>query len=148
MPFYEVTFETGRSSVAFYEDDAEALSACGEQHKRAANGLPGGPVAGHPPGQEGNPNWTAERIKTVRVYKEHPNEYNPEQTMSADVAAKEIGALIKSLADENGVILLPILALHVQGLSHPMVASKESSFDSNFKMVEDRELTLAFEGNS
>lgn len=137
MPFYEITFETGRSSVALYKDDAEALAANGEQDRRARAGEPGGPL--------GVP---AERVKCIRVYDEHPNEWNVEQTMSADVATKEVGALIKNLKDENGVVLLPVLAMQVQGLSHPMVSSKESSFDSNFKMQEKKELALAFEGNS
>ena len=137
MPFYEVTFETGRSSVAFYENDAEALAANGEQDRRARAGEPGGPL--------GVP---AERVKVIRVYDKHPNEYNPDQTMSADVAQKEVAALIKENADENGIVSLPFLALQVSVLSHPMVQSKEDSFDSNFKMKETKELALAFEGNS
>ena len=137
MPFYEVTFETGRSSVAFYETDAEALAANGEQDRRARNGEPGGPL--------GVP---AERVAKIRVYDKHPNEFNTEQTMSVDVATKEIAQLVKASADENGIVSLPVLALQVGALSHPMISSKENSFDSNFKMKEKKELALAFEGNA
>jgi hypothetical protein len=133
VPFYEITFETGRSSVAFYEDDAEALSATGEQHRRAVNGEVAGPIGG-----------PAERVKKVRVYDKHPNEYNAEGTMSSDVAAKEVTSLIKRLEDENKVVDLGMLSAEVRGLTHPMVVVKEAAFDSNFRMEEDRELALPF----
>ena len=132
MPFYEITYETGRASVACYEDDAEALSATGEQHRRALSGEPGGPL--------GVP---AERIAKVRVYSKHPNEYNPEGTMSAEVVGKEVQGLVKALADENGVVSLFVLSQAVHNLAHPM-AKKEGPFDSNFRMEEDRELALPF----
>ncbi len=131
MPFYEVAYETGRVSVAFYEDDDEAQRALGEQQARAVAGLPGGPI--------GQP---AERIAKVRVYKKHPNEYNPEQTMSADVASKEMAALAKALADENGVVSVDQLALAVRELSHPMNNERAEGFGSIFKMKEDRELEV------
>ena len=131
MPFYEITYETGRSSVAEYLDDDEAKSAVLAHHERAKNGESGGPV--------GAP---AERIAKVRVYKVHPNELNPEQTVSADVLSKEVAALVKAMADDNGVVSVDQFAIEVRGLTHPMVQTKEHSFDSNFKMKEDRELSL------
>jgi len=134
VPFYEITFETGRSSVANYADDAEALDACGEQHRRAVAGEPGGPL--------GVP---AERVKVIRKYAKHPNEFNSDQTMSADVLAKEAGALIKALSDENGVTSIAQLAVEVRALSHPMNAAKKDTFDSNFKMKEESELSFNFD---
>lgn len=142
MPFYEVVYETGRMSVAFYETDEEAASALGEQQRRAVTGELGGPNAGHPAGLEGEPTWAAERIAKVYVYDKHPNEFNPEQTMSADVLAKQTSALVKSLADENGVVAVDQVAVAIRGLSHPMVDSRETAFDSMFKMEEDREFAL------
>lgn len=133
MPFYEVTFETGRNSLCNYEDDEEAARAIGEQHRRALNGEPGGPIGG-----------PAERIAKVRVYKNHPNEYNPAMTMSADVLKKEVSALIDALADENGVAPIDRVSAEVRALAHPLVSSKESSFDSEYLMKEDRELKLDF----
>lgn len=133
MPFYEITFETGRSSVAFYESDDEAKSAVKAHHDRAIKGEPGGPI--------GAP---AERIAKVRVYSNHPNEFNPANAMSKDVVAKEIKALVDALADENGVVAIDQLAVEVRALTHPMVTDKESSFDSNFLMKEDRSLDMAF----
>lgn len=133
MPFYEITFETGRSAVASYENDDEAKKAIGEQHRRAVSGEPGGPI--------GAP---AERVVAVRKYSEHPNEYNPAQTMSADVLSKELAALVDAAKDENGVVSVDRLAVDVRGLSHPMVIDKENSFDSNFLMKEDSSMKLDF----
>lgn len=132
--FYELVYETGRMSVARYENDEEAKTAIGEHHRRAVEGIPGGPL--------GQP---AERIREVYVYDEHPNEYNSDQTMSADVAEKEIAALIKETKDENGVVNIDQLTLHVRGLSHPMVdTGHREAFDSAFKMKEKKKLDLAF----
>ena len=133
MPFYEVTYETGRVSVACYENDEEAQSALGEQHRRAMNGEPGGPIGG-----------PAERIARVRVYKEHPNEFNPAQKMSADVLESELKSLVKAMSDDNGVVDVSRLAVEVRGLSHPMQVADEP-FGSVFRMKEDRELKLKLE---
>ena len=133
MPFFEIMYETGRSSIACYADEAEALAACGEQHRRAMAGEPGGPL--------GVP---AERVKEIRMYDTHPNEFNAEQTISEEVAAKEVAELIKLNADSNGIVFLPVLALQVQALSHPMVQNKKSAFDSNFKMKEKKTLKFDF----
>jgi hypothetical protein len=132
MPFYEVTFETGRSSVANYENDEQALLACREHHRRAIAGEDGGQL----------PGIAAERVKTIRVYDKHPNDYNPEQTMSADVLEKEVKELVKSLKDENGVVDVARLSTAVGALTHPGVTEKSSPFDSNFKMQETKELAL------
>ena len=143
--FYEITYETGRVSVAEYATEDEAKSALAEQHRRATNGEPGGPVATHPAGLAGEPNWAAERIAKVRVYDKHPNEYNPDQTMSAEVLKKALDDMIDSGKDENGVVALDQFVLAVRGLSHPM-QGREHSFDSVFRMEEKKELNLAFLG--
>jgi len=132
VPFYEIEYETGRMSVANYEDDAQAEAAIGEQNRRALVGEPNGPNGG-----------PAERIKKVYVYSKHPDSYNEGQTMSADVATKEVGDLIESLKDENGVVSITQLAEAVGGLSHPFVISKQP-FESSYKMEHDKELDLAF----
>lgn len=144
MPFYEITYETGRTSVAFYEDDAEMESAVGAHDSRARNGEPGGPVAGHGGEAAAIPNWSAERIAKVRVYDKHPNELNAAQTMSAEVVEKEIKDLIKGLADDNGVVPVDALAVEVRALTHPMIGAKEHPHDSIFLMKEDREADLVF----
>lgn len=134
MPYYEVTYETGRVSVASYANDDEAKSALGEHHRRATSGEAGGPL--------GAP---AERVVAVRSYKVHPNEYNPDQTMSGDVLKSEVGGLIDALADENGVVDVSRVAVEVRGLTHPMTVP-EKPFDSIFKMPEDKSLKLDFLG--
>ena len=130
--FYETVYETGRMSVACYENDEEAQRAIGEHNRRAMNGEAGGPL--------GQP---AERIAAVYVYDEHPNEYNADQTVSADVASSEVESLIKATKDKNGVISLDQLSLAVRGLSHPMVTDGDT-FDSFFKMKEKKKLNLSF----
>ena len=133
MPFYEITYETGRSSVASYESEQECQDAIKAHHDRAVQGLPGGPV--------GAP---AERIARVREFDKHPNDLNPDQTMGADVLEKEVSALVKGLSDDNGVVDISRLAVEVRALSHPMVTHKETSFDSNFVMKPKKELALDF----
>lgn len=130
MPFYEIVYETGNVSVGEYADDSEALAAAGEHDRRAREGGQAGPQGG-----------PAERVAKLYKYENHPNEYNPEQTASSDVVEKEVGALVKALADKNGVVSIDQLALAVRGLSHPMV-DKEHPHDSQFKMKEDAVLTL------
>jgi len=130
MPFYEVVFETGRVSVAEYADDAEALEGCGEHDKRAREGGQSGPQGG-----------PAERIAKLYKYDRHPNDYNAEQTASADVVTKEVAELVKVMKDSNGVVNIDQLALAVRSLSHPM-ADKEHPHDSMFKMEEVGVLTL------
>jgi len=133
MPYYELTFEPGTSSVAFYEDDAEMQRAVGDHHRRAVNGELFCKVAP-----------TAERIKVVRVYDEHPNEYNPANALPADQVESELKALVKAMSDKNGVVAVDQLALAVRGLTHPHVETKESTFDSNFKMAEKNTASLDF----
>lgn len=133
MPFYEIAYETGRISVACYADDAEALSAVGEQHRRATVGEPGGPL--------GAP---AERVARVFVYDKHPNEYNPSQGVSVDVVTKEVAELIKALADENGVVAVNELASEVRALTHPMNPTRDGAFGSVFRMKEAKELKLDY----
>ena len=134
MPFYELTFEPGTSSVAFYDSEDEMKAAVAAHHQRALKGEPGGPI--------GQP---AERVVAVRQYDEHPNDYNLADTLSADVAKSEVDALIKAGAASNdGVIPMGQLAVEVRRLTDPMVVAKENAFDSNFKMKEKANLKLDF----
>ncbi len=134
MPFYEIVFETGRSSVACYEDDAEAKSALSEHQRRAMSGEVGGPI--------GAP---AERVAAVYIYDEHPNEFNPAQTMSAEVLTKELTNLVKAMGDDNNVVQVDQLVTEVRGLTHPMQdIDPKQPFASRFKMKEDKKLSLTF----
>lgn len=130
MPFYEIVYETGNMSVAEYADDEEALAAAGAQDARAREGGQAGPQGG-----------PAERVAKLYKYDVHPNEYNAEQTASADVVEKEVAELIKATKDKNGVVNIDQLALSVRGLSHPMT-NPEHAHDSQFKMKEKSVLTL------
>lgn len=130
MPFYEIVYETGNVSVAEYKDDAEALEGAGAQDQKAREGGQAGPQGG-----------PAERVAKIYKYAEHPDNYNTEQTASADVLQKEVSELVKALADKNGVVSIDQLVLAVRGLTHPMI-DKEHPHDSQFKMKEDAVLTL------
>lgn len=133
MPYYEVVFETGLSSIADYADDAEMERATKNQTDRAKRGESGGPV--------GAP---AERVAKVYKYDKHPGDYNPEGTMSADALKSEVDALITSLSDENGVVNVAHLSQEIRALTHPMVPAKENAFDSNYKMEAEEVPDMAY----
>lgn len=124
MPYYEVIFENGRSSIASYKDDDDALAAVGAHHARAKRGEVGGPT-GHP----------AERIVKLLKYDRHPAEYNLANALTADELNKLVPDLIKELADANGVVSVGALSAEVRALSHPMVVGS-GPHESNFKMKE------------
>jgi len=130
MPFYEIIFETGAHSVAFYEDDNEAKQAVQAAHERA--------VSGGRSMSDGNESGPAERVTKVLVYDEHPATLNEEQTLSADVAEKMVKDAVKR-SSEDGVISVPVLAAAVRDFTNPMV-EESGPHDSNFKMKEAKEL--------
>lgn len=117
--YYELVFETGTKSVAFYETDEEMFGAVKAHNERALKGEVGGP-SGH----------TAERIHHVEKYEDHPGNWNVDETMSADVAKKELSAAIEEMAD-GGVVSIPELGARIRNLSNPMVEApgpQESAF--------------------
>lgn len=127
--FYEITYETGRVSVAEYVDEAEAQAALADHHRRALDGEPGGPI--------GQP---AERIAKVRVYDVHPDNYNPTQLMDAEELSKEVLVLINALKDDKDLVDIARLAVEVRGLSHPLYTDREHPHDSIYRMQETAEL--------
>ena len=128
----EIVYETGRVSVGQYDDEKQLKEALKNHNDRAKNGEVGGPI--------GAP---AERIAAVYLYDKFPGNFNPDQTMSAEVLNKELSALVKASADDNDVVAIDQLVNKVRGLSHPM-NEKVSGFDSRFKMKESGKLDLAF----
>jgi len=143
LPFYETIFETGSKSVAFYDDDEEALSAAKAHHERAVKGEPGR-------GQSTERNdlgadaqmhvtdYPAERIVKLLKYDKHPADMMEDMTMSSDVARKEIDNLLK---DKAGVVNVMELAAQVRELANPVV-DNAGRHESMFKMKETDELTL------
>lgn len=130
--FYEIVYETGRMSVASYESDEEAMLAIGEQHRRAMNGEAAGPIGG-----------PAERIAAVYVYDKHPDDYNADQTMSADVFKKELAARVDAVKDENDVVSIDQFVFEVRGIAHPMVDEIDKPFASRYRAKEARQLDLS-----
>ena len=134
MPFYEVVFETGSNSVVEAADDAAIIQAAEAQHTRAKSGLPGGPT-GH----------AAERVVAVLKYDKHPATFGEDQAFSADVASKTVTDLIKSLADENGVVSKTELAAAILNTSEAVVPLDEKQQgQSMYKMKEKSSLDLPF----
>lgn len=128
MPHYEIIFETGAKSVAFYEDNEEMLRAVSAHQERAKTGVPGGPYGG-----------PAERIKEVQKYNEHPDTLNELQTMSADVMAKELAAIVKDKSDA-GAVSIPEVVSAVRELSSPLVLDA-GAHESMFKMKAEEVIT-------
>jgi hypothetical protein len=86
MPFYEIIYEPGTKSVAYYEDDEEALSALNAIHAKAVKGEPGSPESSPHPSGEVSPfagTWAAERPVKCFVYDGHPGDYEEEIDTSA-----------------------------------------------------------------
>lgn len=127
MSFYEIVYETGAHSVVSGASDKEALSGIKEQHRRAVNGEEGGP-AGHP----------AERVKAVYKYDSHPGSLGEENTLSSEVASKQLSDLVKNSADDNGVVDMGALASSVRALVDPVdsAAVAKSRHASMFKAKE------------
>jgi hypothetical protein len=126
VPYYEVIYEPGTKSVAFYENDEEALSALNAHKERALSGQPATPESStHPspdaPAAVGS--WAAERPIKVFVYDTHPAEYEADiDTSSLSGSPQEMITQIRELASAN--------------------ASDPGPQDSQYKMEPSRELDL------
>lgn len=128
MNYYEVIYETGAHSVVSGESDDEALRGIREQHKRAVNGEDGGP-AGHP----------AERVKAVLKYDRHPADFGSDNTLSEEVAKKQLSELVKGSADDNGVVHMGALASNIRELTDP-VDSKSVAKSRHASMFKAKEV--------
>lgn len=128
MPYYEIIYETGTHSIAFYEDDDEANAALSAHHERALSGQVGGPT-GH----------AAERIVKALVYDVHPDEFNYSQTLSGEEVVGQVTAAISKIG-VGGQVSVPELAAEIRNITNPMVES--GPHESNFKMPESRELPV------
>lgn len=78
MPWYELVYETGNHSVAYYEDDEEMLSAVSAHHARAVAGERGNSLGTSNETGAPIPGLPAERIKVVYQYKKHPGDTGDE----------------------------------------------------------------------
>jgi hypothetical protein len=134
LMFLEVVYETGRMSVMEVDTLEEGLEGLRVHNDKAKKGEPGGPL--------GQP---AERVAAVYQYDGHPNDYNEDQTMSAEVAEKTVKELIASTKNKDGVVSLDNLAQQVRSLSHPMNNENEiEGFGSRYKVKEEKVVDMAF----
>lgn len=128
MPYYEIIYETGEHSIACYEDDDEALSATGEQNRRATAGEKASSTR-----TDGPP---ATRIVRVLKYDNHPADYNTMQVLNA----KQVDSTVHSVADNTGIINVPELVSRLRDKVSPLQES--DPHESNYKMEESTELDL------
>jgi len=129
--YAEVIYETGSKSVMCVKDEAELMEGLRAHQQRAVDGEAGGPT--------GAP---AERIKQVLVYDKHPDDLNPDQTVSAEVALEEIKAALKG----KDAVQVHELAALVRNLSSPVVPLDEDGrHNSMYRMKEQKVLTSGWE---
>ncbi len=132
--FLEVVYETGRMSVMEVDSLEEGLEGLRVHNDRAKNGEAGGPL--------GQP---AERIAAVYEYDEHPASLGEDQTMSAEVAEKELADIIKKTKNKDGVVAIDQVIVGLRRAVHPMLEEGDTEgFGSRFKMKESKTTDMAF----
>jgi hypothetical protein len=152
MPFYEIIYESGEHSIAFYENDDEAQSAIGAHVGRAKAGEPGSPQSTartdltpeESPIPVSQQRWAAQRVAKVLVYDEHPADYAEQASnISAEVAQKTAADCINEVKDTNGVVNIQQLAAALLETTAPRMLDDETgAHESNYKMKETKELKL------
>ena len=133
MSYYEIIYEDGSYSVAQYDSDEEALSAAKAHHTRATEG---GPALESAPDL-----GRAVRIVKVIKYENDPGSIHEDQTLSEDVAEKELETALAN-ATKDGVTDLRVLAANIRDIANPLVQS--DPHESNYK-ADGEELELDWE---
>lgn len=136
--YYEIIYENGEHSVAFYDSDEEAKSAIKAHVERAMSGVPATPastprtdVTDYIP----NATWAAQRVVKVLKYDEHPQDYGVKASnLTKEVASKTLEGCIKEVADTNGVVNVQELAAALLETTAPRVNS--GPHESNYKAEE------------
>jgi len=144
LPYYEIIYETGTKSVAFYGSDAEAQTALKEHNDRALRGEPGTPAASVEKPEVGMTvtTWPAERIKKVLVYKEHPGNYMLDGVASTEDVKKAFDEAVEANQME-GLVHVPKLVQALLLYTDAAVPDA-GTHDSMYKMQEDSEYDLGF----
>jgi hypothetical protein len=131
MPFYEIVYETGNRSVAYYEGNDEAQAALSAHHEKAKTGESATPASeertdiGVPPA--GPTEWPAERIAKVYVFETHPAEFGADQI----VAAGTLGENLNAMRDEEGNVNAAQAAAMVRASTSPFI-NPEHPHDSEY----------------
>lgn len=131
MPFYEIIYETGENSIAFYDEDAEAVSAVKAHHDRA---LAGEKFQTRSP--QDTPAGPAIRIKRVFKYDRHPADLTEAGIIDTSTAT----AVIEKVA-QGDLVSVHELTAAIRDELDPMVES--APHESNYKMTEVAELDPA-----
>lgn len=126
--FYEVIYEDGTHSIMQSDDEAKAIGAVREQHRRATAGersLASDPAS--PP---------ATRIVRLLAYDKHPGTLYEDQLINPADAQ----AALDSLA-VGDLVSVPELVQSLRNLTNPLMDS--DPHESNFVMPEAREIDSA-----
>lgn len=149
MPFYEIVYEPGTKSVAFYEDDEEAMSALSAHYARATSGEPATPSESgthpSPDAPTGIGTWAAERPVKVFVYNEHPADFGV--TVDDAQARALLDEALTATESAEGQVDVAQLAANVRNLGSPL-AENPGPQDSQYKAPEERELDLSSLGGA
>lgn len=144
--YAEIIYETGNSSVAYYENNAEMQEALAEHHKRAVTGQPGtGQSAVRndlAPEDNRIGTWVAERIKKVYLYDEHPATFGEDQLMTTDDLKKAVDAAVEEHG-MNDLVPVQAIAASIRDMSSPLVRDPKV-FETKYKAPETEELDLKF----
>ena len=144
MPHYEVVFEDGSHSIAFYEDDAEADAALAAHHERAKNGQSA--KAESTARNDVNfpdPDRPAVRIVKALKYDHHPADYGVGQTQTASDVKKAVADAVTAHETDGSVAIHEVAAV-VRDMNTPLVSEVSHPHDSHFKMEETGEAELTF----
>ena len=125
--YAEIIFETGSKSLMKIDNMDDAKEALKEQHRRAMQGEPGGPV-----GQ------SAERIKEVLLYDEHPGGLRENGLLDT----KSIKEAVDKVALGDQVSAWEAIAA-IRDTLNPL-SNDETAHTSKYEMKESGKLDLGF----
>jgi|SRR6266576_1208971 len=143
MPWYEIVYETGNHSVAFYGSDDEANVALNAHQERARSGETATPQSTERTDIGAIPSaptsWPAERIAKVYKYDDHPANFG----IGEQVPIGDLSATLESAQTEQGLVSVPVAAAAIRAASSPLT-TPQGPHDSMYAMEHTE---LAWENN-
>jgi hypothetical protein len=130
MPYYEIVYETGNHSVAYYEGDDEAQTALRAHHEKAKTGESATPASTERTDVEGVPGptaWPAERIAKVYKFDAHPADFGA----SGQVPVETLTQNLEAMKDAEGNVDTAVASSVVRNASAPF-AQPEAPHDSDY----------------
>lgn len=151
MPYAEVIFEPGASSVLYFESEDELKGFLLEHNNRAIAGQPGAPQDqveradldpsdfAIMPSLDRMKSRPAERVSRVLIYENHPAElYN------SRVSADTVNSLVAGMASDDGTIDHEQLVRALRDEASPVYPLDQGQHESLYKTEASGEMDLAF----